>query len=169
MSCYLPPKPRPSVWAVIGGSFEHSPVVHELVAKFADIWPPRKRRRSTGGSSKRQQHTKSTAYASGWPQGHGATSTETKSRACPTRAPARTEYARTLRHLQAPDAQRIPEHSRTPLGRREWAAQQGGTGPVLAASPRPCSPGCGRAAGTPQRERFAHGEAGQRPHIDSTD
>jgi hypothetical protein len=40
---------------------------------------------------------------------------------------------------------------------------RGGTGP-LAAPPCPRSPGCGRAAGTPLRERFR-----QRPHIDSTD
>jgi hypothetical protein len=42
-------------------------------------------------------------------------------------------------------------------GSGRWAAQQGATGP-LAASPRPCNLGCGRAAGMPRRERFAHGE-----------
>jgi hypothetical protein len=53
-----------------------------------------------------------------------------------------TEYARTLRHLQALDARwraEKTEHSRTHLGRREWAAQQGAIFP-LAASPRPRSP-----------------------------
>jgi hypothetical protein len=43
---------------------------------------PKIRRRSTGGSSKRPPHTRGTAYDSGWPQEHGATSTKTKSRAC---------------------------------------------------------------------------------------
>jgi hypothetical protein len=71
-----------------------------------------------------------------------------------------TKYARTLRHPQAPDArwraEKI-EHSRTPLGRREWAAQQGSTGPLVA-SPRPRSLGCGGAAGMPLCEHFVHGE-----------
>jgi hypothetical protein len=90
---------------------------------------------------------------------HGATSTKTKSRACPNWTPAPSTHAHfaTGRRRTRGGEQRNPEHSRTPLGRREWAAQQGGTGP-LAASPRYHSPGCWRAAGTPQRERFAHGE-----------
>jgi hypothetical protein len=41
------------------------------------------------GSSKRPHHTRGgTAYASGWPRGHGATSMKTKPRACPTWTPA---------------------------------------------------------------------------------
>jgi hypothetical protein len=71
-----------------------------------------------------------------------------------------TEHARTFHHPQASDTRWGAEKkqgSRMPLGRREWAARQAATGP-LAASPRPCSMGCGRAAGTPQRERFARGE-----------
>jgi hypothetical protein len=71
--------------AVIGGFCEHSPVVHELVAKFADMAAKETAKaRSTGGSSKRPHHTRGTAYDSDWPQGQGATSTKTKSRACPT-------------------------------------------------------------------------------------
>jgi hypothetical protein len=89
------------------------------------------------------------------------------------RAPAlrgpqhRPEYARTLRHLQAPRThggeQRKSEHHRMPLGRREWAAHLGRGAQALwplAASPRRRPPpaggawaaagcGSGRAAGTP--------------------
>jgi hypothetical protein len=70
---------------VIGWFCEHSPVVHELVAKFADMT------RQGNGEGARVAAQRGyitpeapTAYASGWPQGHGATSTKTKSRACPT-------------------------------------------------------------------------------------
>jgi hypothetical protein len=73
-----------------------------------------------------------------------------------------TEYARTLRHLQASGARWGAEKNRAQsyaLGTQGvgGSAQGAPTGP-LAASPRPHSPGCGRAAGTPQRERFAHAE-----------
>jgi hypothetical protein len=109
--------------------------------------------------SKRPPLTRGTACDSGWPQGHGATSTKRKSRACPTWTPAPNTHARfaTSRPRTRGGEQRKTERSRTPLGRREWAAPQGVTGP-LAASPRPRSLGCGRAAGTPLRGRFAHGE-----------
>jgi hypothetical protein len=149
--------------AVIDGFCEHSPVVYELVAKFADMtakemakehrWQLKER----GHSTPEAPHTP----ASSWPQGHGATSTKTKSCACPTWTPAPSTHARFAtcrRRTRGGAEQRKTERSRTPLGRREWAAQQGATGP-LAASPRPRSLGCGRAAGTPQRERFAHGES----------
>jgi hypothetical protein len=64
--------------------------------------------------------------------------------------------------------QRKTEHSRTPLGCREWGGSAGGqTGP-LAAPPRPRSLGCGRAAGTPLRGRFAHGEGTGHTHSDRT-
>jgi hypothetical protein len=123
------------------------------------------------------RHTRGTAYASGWPQGHVARLPRTQNRAPALRGPQhRTEYActdarfATCRRRTRGGAQRKREHSRTPWGRREWAAHQGGTGP-LAASPHPRGLGCGRAAGsTPQR---AHASAlrsrrGQRPHIDSS-
>jgi hypothetical protein len=160
--------------AVIGGFCEHSPVVHKLVAKFADMTAKETAKERGWQSAQRchssiyQRHRIRQRLATG--QRHGATSTKTKSRACPTWTPAPSTHARfaTCKRRTRGGEQRNPEHSRTPLalawdlGRREWAAQQGATGP-LAASPRPRSPGCGRAAGTPQRERFAHGR-GQRPH-----
>jgi hypothetical protein len=64
--------------------------------------------------AKRPQHTRGTAYDSGWPQGHGATSThENKiARLCPTYVDPSTEYARTLRHLQASDARWRAEKNR---------------------------------------------------------
>jgi hypothetical protein len=93
-------------------------------------------------SSKRPQHTRGTAYASGWPQEHGATSTKTKSRACPTWTPAPSTHARfaTCRRLTRGGEsreQRKTEHRRAPLGRREWAAQQGGHRPVGGVPPPP--------------------------------
>jgi hypothetical protein len=119
-----------------------------------------------------------TAYASGWPQGTGAWRNfhENKTARLPYMDPSTDYNARTLHHLhlQAPDAhggeQRKPEHSRISLGRREWAARgsaAGGHRPFGGRRPPPpsgperslVSPGCGRAAGAPQRERFfARGE-----------
>jgi hypothetical protein len=95
---------------------------------------------------------------------HGATSTKTKSRACPTWTPApSTEYARTLCHLQAPDARWRAEK---PRAQSHAPGTQGAGGSAVGhrafgaapPSPRPRGLGCGRAAGTPLRERFAHGE-----------
>jgi hypothetical protein len=59
------------------------------------------------------------------------------------------EYARALRHLQASDARWRAEKTRAQsytLGTQGVGGSAGGTGP-LAASPRPRSPGCGRAVG----------------------
>jgi hypothetical protein len=90
--------------AVIGGFCEHSPVVHELVAKFADMTAKetaKEHGRQVGGSSKRPQHTRCTAYASGcWPQGHWRDFHENKITRLPYVDPS-TEYARTHLHLQA--------------------------------------------------------------------
>jgi hypothetical protein len=85
--------------------------------------------------------------------------TKTKPRACPTWTPAPNTHARfaTSRPRTRGGEQRKIERSRTHLGRREWAAQQRATGPLVA-SPRPRSLGCGGAAGMPLRERFAHGQ-----------
>jgi hypothetical protein len=142
--------------AAIGGLFcEHSPVVHELVAKFTDR-TAKETAKEHGWQLKEftayQRHRIRQRLATGaWRDFH-----ENKIARQPYVDPS-TEYARTLRHLQGPRTrggeQRKPEHSRTPLGRREWPAQQGGTGPLAASRP-----GCGRAAVTPLRERFAHGE-----------
>jgi hypothetical protein len=151
--------------AVIGGFCEHSPVVHELVAKFADM-TAKDTAKEHGWQLKEatayQRHRIRQRLATGaWRDFH-----ENKIARLPYVGPS-TEYARTLRHLQASTsdarwrAEKTRAYSRTPLGRREWAAQQGGTDP-LAASPHPRSPGCGRAAGVPLRERFAHGEGSGR-------
>jgi hypothetical protein len=126
--------------AVIGGFCEHSPVVHELVAKFADM-TTKETAKESGWQLKEatayQRYRIRQRLATGaWRDFH-----EIKIARLPCVNPS-TKYARTLRHLQAPDARRRAEkieHSRTPLGRREWAARQGGTGP-LAASPRPFCP-----------------------------
>jgi hypothetical protein len=113
---------------------------------------------------------------SGWPQGHGATSTKTKSRACPTWTPAPSStHARPL--LQPPGAGRAVESrekqstdSRTPLVGTQGVGGSAGGHMPFAAPPRPRSPGCGRAAGTPQRGRFAHAltQRAAETHIEST-
>jgi hypothetical protein len=99
---------RLSASAAIGGFCEYSPVVHEPVAKFADMTAKETAKAEHGWQLKEAtsyQRHRIRQYASGWPQGHGATSTKTKSRAClPAYVDPNTEYARTLRHLQAPDA-----------------------------------------------------------------
>jgi hypothetical protein len=131
--------------AVIGGFCEHSPVVYELVTKFADM-TTKETAKEHGwqlheGSSKRPQHTRGTAYDSGWPQGHGATSTKTKSRACPTSyVDPSTEYARTLRHLQASDARWRAEKTRAQsytLGTQGVGGSAGGHRPFGGVPPSP--------------------------------
>jgi hypothetical protein len=145
--------------AVVVGFCEHSPVIHELVAKFADM-TAKETAKEPGWQLKEatsyQRHRIRQRLAAGaWRDFH-----ENKTARLPCVDPS-TEYAAarfaTCRRLTHGGEQRKTEHSRMPLGRREWAARQGGTGP-LAASPRPRSLGCGRAAGTPQRQRFARGE-----------
>jgi hypothetical protein len=89
--------------AVIGGFCEHSPIVHELVAKFADMT------------------AKETAKEHGW-QLKEATAYQRhriRQRLATRRGMARlpyvdpsTEYACTLRHLQAPDARWRAEKNR---------------------------------------------------------
>jgi hypothetical protein len=142
--------------AVIGGFCEHSPVVHELVANFADMTAKetaKEHGRQLKEATAYQRHRICQLLATGaWHDFH-----ENKIARLPYVDPS-TKYARTLRHLQAPDAWR---RAACPcLGRREWAARRRATGPLAAPSPRPRSPGpgCGGAAGTPRRERFARGE-----------
>ena len=87
-----------------------------LAPRAAVRWgPPRKRRRSTGGSSKRPQRTRGTAYVSGWPQGTGAWRDfhENITARLPYVDPSTGEYARTLRHLQ-PAGYRRWTHGREP-------------------------------------------------------
>jgi hypothetical protein len=144
--------------AVIGGLCEHSPVVHELVAKFADM-TAKDTAKEHGWQLKEatayQRHRIRQRLATGsWRDFH-----ENKIARLPYVDPS-TEYARTLRHLQASDARWRAEKNRAQsytLGRREWAAQQGATGPWVA-PPRPRSPGGGGAAGVLLREHIAHGE-----------
>jgi hypothetical protein len=100
---WCPPPPMQTQIQRMGGFCEHSPVVHELVAKFADM--------TTKETAKeyRWQLKEATAYqrhrirqrllATGaWRDFH-----ENKIAHLPYVDPS-TEYARTLRHLQAPDA-----------------------------------------------------------------
>jgi hypothetical protein len=113
------------------------------------------------------KHTGNKESGAGKGRGSGSGAAKTRAAQAAAVAPAlRGPQHRVRTHASPPPGlgrtvesreQRKTERSRTPLGRREWAAQQGATCP-LAASPRPRSPGCGIAAGTPLRERFAHGE-----------
>jgi hypothetical protein len=148
--------------AVIGGFCEHSPVVHVLVAEFADM-TAKETAKELGWQLKEatahQRHRIRQRLATGaWRDFH-----ENKIARLPYVDPSTARGART--HASPPAGAGRAVESREnqstaaypPLGRREWAARQGGTGPLVA-SPRPHSPGCGRAAGTPQRERFARGE-----------
>jgi hypothetical protein len=135
--------------AVIGRFCEHSPVVHELVAKFADM--PAKETGKEHGARVTAPRGHSIPEA---PQttaaGHvGMARLQRKQNRAPAvhgpqqnRAPAVHARFATSRPRTRGGEQRNPEHSRTPLGRREWAAQQGGT-----------CPGCGRAARTAATNR----------------
>jgi hypothetical protein len=164
-----PPPPRMGGMssAAIGGfyehSMEHSPVVHELVAKFADM-AAKETAKEHGWQLKEatayQRHRIRQRLDTPGAQGHGATSTKTKSRACPTRTPAPSAHARfaTGRRLTRGGEQRTPEHSRTPLGRREWAAQQGAHAlwRLAASLPPPPQPRLRESGGDAQRERSGH-------------
>jgi hypothetical protein len=88
--------------AVIGGFCEHSPVVHELVAKFADMIA-KETAKEHGWQLKEatayQRHRIRQRLATwAWRDFH-----ENKIARLPYVDPS-TEYARTLRHLQASDA-----------------------------------------------------------------
>jgi hypothetical protein len=73
-------------------------------------------------------------------------SSRTQSSTCST-SPRATKHAR--RAAAAPPKKKKKKSSRTPLGRREWEAQQGGTGPlVFGGAPPPPQPGLrGRGSG----------------------
>jgi hypothetical protein len=156
--------------AVIGGFCKHSPVVHELVAKFADMTHDRQgngegARARVARCSKRPQHTSQRRHRIRQRLATGACRDfhENKIARLPYVDPS-TEYARAARFATAPPAgvgravesewRAAPEKNRAQphshpwdAPAREWAAQQGATCPLVA-SPRPRSPGCGRAAGS---------------------
>jgi hypothetical protein len=142
--------------AVIGGFCEHSPVVLRRTRASGQV---RRHDRQGNGEGARVAAQRGhsipeapTAYDSGWPQGHGATSTKTKSRACPTWTPAPNTHARfaTSGPRTRGGEQRKPEHSRTPLGRRrEWAAQQGATEALWRRPPAPAAWAAGERRGRP--------------------
>jgi hypothetical protein len=146
--------------AVIGGFCEHSFVVHELVAKFADM-TAKDTAKEHGWQLKEatayQRHRIRQRLSTGaWRDFH-----ENKIARLPYVDTSSTEYARTLRHLQASDARWRAEKPRAQshaLGTQGVGGSAGGQAGPLAAYPRPRSLGCGRAAGTPLRGRFSHGE-----------
>jgi hypothetical protein len=89
--------------------------------------------------------------------------------------PSTEQYARTAaspasRRRTRGGEQRKTEHSRTPLVGTQGVGGSAGGHMPFAAPPRPRSPGCGRAAGTPQRGRFAHAltQRAAETHIEST-
>jgi hypothetical protein len=120
--------------AVIGGICEHSPVVHELVAKFADM-TAKETAKEHGWQLKeatayRQRHRIRQRLVTGaWRDCH-----EKKIACCPTWTPAPSTHAcfATGRRRTHGGEPRKTERSRTPLGRRAWAARQRATGPLAA-------------------------------------
>jgi hypothetical protein len=86
-------------------------------------------------------------HASGWPQGHGATSTKTKSH--------------TLRHLQAPDkrwrAERENRANSCILGVQGVGGSAAGRHALMSASPRP-PPQCRGSSGDALRAPLAESE-----------
>ena len=148
--------------AVIGGFCEYSPVVHELVAKFADMTAKETAKEHGRQLKEAPVYQRHRIYASGWAATGAWRDFHENKIARLSYVDPSTEYARTPRHLQAPGAWWRAEKTRAQphaLGAQVVVGglAAGGTGP-LAASPRPRSPGCGRAAGTPQCERFTRGE-----------
>jgi hypothetical protein len=151
--------------AVIGGFCEHSPVVHELaaVAKSADMAAAKETAKEHRWQLKEatayQRHRIRQRLATGaWSDFH-----ENKIARLPYVDPSTEACARTLRHLQAPDARWRAEKNRAEpytLGTQGVGGSAGAHRPFGGVPPRPPrSPaGCGRAAGALQRERFAHGE-----------
>jgi hypothetical protein len=131
---------------VIGGFCEHSPVIHELVAKFADMAAKETAKEHVQQLKARGHstpHTRGTAYASGWPlTGAWRDFHENKIARLPYVDPS-TEYARTLRHLQAPDTRSKAESTAYcvcpwGLGRKEErAARQRATYRPFGAPPPP--------------------------------
>jgi hypothetical protein len=115
--------------AVISASTAPPFTSYELVAKFADM--------TAKETAKRPRHTRGTAYASGWPQGQPWRDFhENKTaRLRPPYVDPITEYARTLRHLQAPGARwrakknRAQPHALMPLGGAQGVGGSLGSGP----------------------------------------
>ena len=124
--------------AVIGGFCEHSPVVHELVAKFADM-TAKDTAKEHGWQLKEatayQRHRIRQRLATGaWRDFH-----ENKIARLPYVDPS-TEYARTLRHLQASDARWRAEKNRAQsytLGTQGVGGSAGGHRPFGGVPPPP--------------------------------
>jgi hypothetical protein len=133
--------------AVIGGFCEHSPIVHELVAKFADMT----------ANETAKEHGWQLKEATAYQIPEAPHTTAAGHRGMLARLPRKQNRAPALRGSQ----HRVRTHVSPPPGvgravesrenqstavrpwdaAREWAAQQGATGPLaLAAPPRPRSP-----------------------------
>jgi hypothetical protein len=130
--------------AVVGGFCEHSPVVHELVAKFADMTAKDTAKEhgwQLKAASSYQRHRIRQRLATGaWRDIH-----EKKIARLPYVDPS-IEHARTLLHLRASDARWRAEKPRA----QPYALVTQGVGGSAGGHRR-----CGRAAGA--------------PHINSTD
>jgi hypothetical protein len=126
--------------AVIGGLCGHSPVVHELVAKFADMtakdtakehgWQLTQR----GHRIPEAPHTTAAGHSGAWRDFH-----EKKIARLPYVDPS-TEYARTLRYLQASDARWRAEKNRAQsyaLGTQGVGGSAGGHRPFGGVPPPP--------------------------------
>jgi hypothetical protein len=109
--------------AVIGGFCEHSPAVHELVAKFADMT------------------AKDTAKEHGWQLKEATAYQRHRIRQRLPYVDPSTEYARTLRHLQASDARWRAEKNRAQsyatLGTQGVGGSAGGHRPFGGVPPPP--------------------------------
>jgi hypothetical protein len=129
--------------AVIGGFCEHSPVVHELVAKFADMAAKETAKEGARVAAQRGHSIPEAPHTTAAGRRGMARLPRKKIVRLPYVDPS-TEYARTLRHLQASDAR--------------WRAEKTRAQSYILGTQGVGGPGCGRAAGTPQCERFAHAE-----------
>jgi hypothetical protein len=175
--------------AVIGGFCEHSPVIHELVAKFADMTAKETAKEGARVAAQRGHITPDAPHnASGWPQGHGATSTKNNHvpvllgphhRVRTHASPPATYRRRAGRTADGGEGSQEKQSAvRRPyalgdlgraacVGRREWAARQRRATCHMpyALWRRPPSPAAaaaqaaGGAVGAPRRGRFAHGES----------
>jgi hypothetical protein len=111
--------------AVIGGFYEHSPVVHELVAKYADTTAQERATehgRQLNDATAYQRHRIRQRLATGACRDFH----ENKIARLPYVDPAPSAHARfaTCGRLTRGGEQRKTEHGRTPLGRRVCAVQQ---------------------------------------------
>jgi hypothetical protein len=139
---------------------EHSPVVHELVAKFADM-TAKETAKEHGWQLKeatahQRHHIRQRLATGAWRDFH-----ENKIARLPYVDPS-TEYAHTLCHLQAPDARWRTEKIRAKshaLGAQGVGGSAAGHRPFGGIPPHPQPRLRGGAGGTPRCERFARGES----------